>query len=105
MLNLDPTANSAESVMADAALGRPSHKSTPIWVWATLVLGGLMAGWGMLLLGIIAFVLATKDLGDGDPARLLLGGIVIGVAPACFGAILLIFGVKGWRSVRADPDD
>jgi len=105
MLNSDPTDPPGESVTVVPALDRPSaHKPTPFWVWATLIMGGLMAGWGMLLLGIIVFVLATKDLADGDPARLLLGGLVIAVAPACFGGILLILGLKAWRSARTEPD-
>jgi len=98
MLNPDPTVDPAEPVESEARLERSPRKSMPFRVWATLIGGALLAAWGTLLLGIIGFVLATKDLGEGRSTQLLLGGIVIAVAPALLGGILLSVGLRMRRS-------
>ena len=65
--------------------------------WVLLILGGLVAsGGGLMMLGLLA-AFATGQVESGEVVKVVIGGAVIGLAPLVVGLVLFGFGIKKIR--------
>lgn len=64
-----------------------------------------MAAWGAIVCVGLLFVLLAGDPGPGGPVPLVLGGLVIGVAPVLFGGTVCWTAVGYLRALRSRAEE
>jgi len=75
----------------------PAKRTGSAVGWVLLILGGLVAsGGGLMMLGLLA-AFATGQVESGEVVKVVIGGAVIGLAPLVVGLVLFGFGIKKIR--------
>jgi hypothetical protein len=70
-------------------------ETVPVGAWVAVVVGGLLASCGgLVLLGGLLAVALGAALPQQDRAGLLCGLVILGVAPAALGLTLFVLGVR-----------